>query len=99
MLKFESELDKVIIKLYWFYKSYEKENSISPAYISTKLCPRCGEVHLSGEEAMNSTSKLSPEDMNFYICNDCALPDKLSTNLEDFFSWAIYCADFEVQKP
>lgn len=92
---FKSDLDEVIMKLYLFYKGYNAECNDEKIYISTKKCPRCGVNHLPGDVAMASTSKLSPEDMLFYICGDCALPDKMSHKIEDFLEWAIVSDDFD----
>lgn len=38
---------------------------------------------------MNAVSKLIPNDMNFYICNECAIDDKVSSKIEDLLLWAI----------
>lgn len=66
---------KVVKTLQNFYSEYERECEHRKGFISKKKCPRCGEVYLVGDPAMNSTSHFSPQDLNFYICNECSFED------------------------
>lgn len=93
-MEFESELDKVIMKIVKFYAEYAIECESDTVFISSMLCPRCGEVHLSGNPILNSTSRISPVDMYFYICFDCALPDKSSFSKEELLEWEIASDNF-----
>lgn len=92
----ESDLIEVVMKLYIFNKDYIADCSSNKSFISSKLCPRCGKVHLPGDAVMASASKISPIEMTFYICSECALPDKLSKSEEDFLDWAIVADWFNV---
>lgn len=82
-------VDVVIIKLHEYYDEYLAEVESQELSASEKVCPRCGMNHLSGDPVMDSTSELSSMDYDFYICNDCAWPDKFNKNLDDLLKWWI----------
>ncbi len=43
---------------------------------------------------MNSVSELSAVDMNFYICEDCVLPDRMNQSIENLLTGSI-ASDFQ----
>lgn len=92
----DNELDEVILKLLLFNVAYKSECELEENYISKRLCPRCGVVNMPGELAMSSTSKLSPIELSFHICGECALDDKMSHEIEDFLTWAIASEDYSI---
>ncbi|MGC6770337.1 hypothetical protein [Enterococcus sp. LJL51] len=95
--KNNSELDRVILKLWTHSNVYEIENRQYDFFVSRLLCPRCGETNLPGEKVLAATSVLSPDDGDIYICNECALPDKTSRSVEDFRDWAIADERFTIK--
>lgn len=90
----EMELNLLVMKIGVYSKAYEIECESQRSYISTFLCPRCGGCYLPADVVLAARSNLSAEDLEIHICNDCALPDKVSTSLNDFQQWAIADQEF-----
>lgn len=90
-------IDQIIIKLMLYTAAYELECDVQKPFISVQRCPRCGENHMPGETVLAATSHISAEDMDIYICNECALPDKKSRSVEDFKDWAIADENFIIE--
>lgn len=90
----EMELNLLVMKIGVYSKAYELECESQRSYISSFLCPRCGDCYLPGDVVLAARSNLSALDLDIHICNECALPDKASTSLDDFKLWAIADSEF-----
>lgn len=87
------ELNLLVMKIGIYSKAYESSCEFQESYIATFLCPRYSNCYMPNDVVLASRSTLSALELDVHICHECALPDKLSTTLNGFQSWAT--ADLE----